>query len=199
MVKSNRKKTLEAFALGDYAPEMWDIFARIETGPETAQSKRVERVLELLSRLGENPKGIDRVKITSELLSLLRRYRWVTHALVSPTSEGYRAVFRREPHGQNLSRGDGWEYTSVGTLLDLVQIPGAISKLRRCANKDCGKWLFVVQGKRRFCDNNCKQHHFDSDEDHRREKRKYMRDYYAKYGRSIRVGINAGRCVNSFV
>lgn len=187
-MRNNRKNTLSDIQLGDAAPELWAIFERVENGPVTLQSKRVERILELLSRLGENPKGLNEVKVTTELSFLLRHYRWVTHAHVSPTKEGYRTIFRKVPVAENLSRADAWEYSTVATLLDLTNSPDALSKLRRCRNEDCRKWLFVVSGKRRFCDGVCKQHHFDSDETQRKRKRAYMVKYYAEYGGSVRVG-----------
>lgn len=191
MKSINRKNILTSVPLGESAPELWSIFERIENGLETAQSRRVRRILELLNLLGENPHGMDEVKAISELGALLRRYVWVTHAKVSRTKEGYRAIFRQEPEGAKLSREDVWEYEAVKMLLDLANSPDALSRLRRCRNGDCRKWLFVVSGKRRFCDNGgvCKQHHFDSDEKQREKKRVYMRKYYAEYGNSPRVGL----------
>jgi hypothetical protein len=176
------KKKGMALQLGESAPELWAVFGHIENGSETPQSKRVERILELLSCLGKNPRGMEAANVTAELGHMLRRYRWMTHALVSLTKQGYRSIFRREPEAKSRSREDVWEYEAVASLLDLARTQGAISKLRRCGNDECRKWLFVMKGKRRFCDNNgvCKQRHFDSDEKQREKKRAKMRELYAE-------------------
>lgn len=188
----NPKYSKKKAELGESAPELWAVFERIENGPERPQSKRVERILELLSCLGKKPRGMEAVNLISELAHMLRRYRWTTHALVSLTKQGYLTVFRRVPELNSRSREDVWEYEAVATLLDLARTPGALSNLRRCGNDECRKWLFVLKGKRRFCDNNgvCKQHHFDSDPSQREKKRVYMRRYYADWGNSSpRVGL----------
>ena len=107
-VKYSKKNT--ALQLGEFAPELWAIFGRLEDGRETPQSNRVERILELLSDLGKNPRGMKAVNLTSELGHRLLRYRWVTHAFVSPTKQGYLPIFRREPEAKNQTREEVWEY-----------------------------------------------------------------------------------------
>ena len=175
------KKTTTPLNLVECAPELWAIFGRLEGRKETPHSKRVSRILELLSRLGENPRGTDAMKVTSELRELLGRYRWVTHAHISPTREGYRAIFRQEPEAKNPSREEEWEYEAVRDLLDITRYPGALSRLRQCGNTECRRWLFTPKGKtRQFCNDICKQRHFDSDPEQREKKRKYMRDYYVE-------------------
>jgi hypothetical protein len=181
MNRKYRKKIQTPVNLFDCAPELWAIFERLETGRETRQSERVRRILELLSSLGENPRGTDAVKATAELYHLLDHYRWITRAQVSLTTEGYRAIFRREPEGKNLSPEDEWEYKAVADLLDITHYPGALSRLRQCGNKECRRWLFTPKGKpRQSCDGVCKQRRFDSDPEQQEKKRKYMRDYYAE-------------------
>jgi hypothetical protein len=168
------------FGLIECAPELLTIFGRLEDGRETHQSKRVGRVLELLSGLGENPRGINAANLISELNPLLGHYRWTTHALVSRTPEGYRAVFRQRPEGNNLSREDAWEYEAVANLLDITRYPGALARLRQCGNQECRRWLFTPKGKtRQFCNNLCKQRRFDSDPEQREKKRNKMRENYA--------------------
>jgi hypothetical protein len=173
------KKTEGSLSLGERELELRVIFERLENGRETEQSKRVGRILELLSSLGGNPRGLGAVNVTAELGHRLSRYRWV--ARVSPTTEGYRAIFRRDPGGNNLSREDVWENRAVTDLLDITGFPGALSRLRRCGNPECRRWLFTPKGKtRQFCNDVCKQHHFDSDPEQREKKRKYMRRHYAE-------------------
>jgi hypothetical protein len=175
-----RKKTEKPLSFVECAPELWAIFGRLENGRETDQSKRVRRILELLSSLGDNSRGMDAVKVTSELHHLLGHYRWVTHVWISPTTGGYRAIFRQEPGGKNLSREDEWEYAAVADLLDITRYPGALSRLRQCGNPECRRWLFTPKGKtRQSCNGVCKQRRFDSDPEQKKKKRKYMRDYYA--------------------
>jgi hypothetical protein len=194
----DRKKNI-ALDLGEREPELWAIFGRLENERATPQSDRVGRILELLSRLGEKPDRMAAVKITSELRHLLDRYRWITRALISPTTEGYRAIFRREPKEKNLSREDEWEYEAVRELLDITtRYPGALSRLRQCGNKECRRWLFTPWGKtRQFCKNDiCKQRHFDSDPEQREKKREYMQKRYrdqAKHARNPKSGVGLRR------
>jgi hypothetical protein len=172
MISKYRKRTTES--LEDYAPEVWAIFRHLENVHETPQSKRVRRVLELLSSLGENPAGMAAVRITNELGSLLSGYRWV--ALISPTTEGYRPIFRREPEGKELSREDVWEYGVVTDLFNLMRFQGALSRLRQCRNGKCRKWLFTPKGKpKQFCDHICKQRDYDNDPARCAKKRSDMR------------------------
>ena len=169
----------------DPAPELWAIFDRLENGRETEQSKRIGRILELLSTLGQNPRGLEAANVTSELRHLLGRYRWVSRAHISRTAEGYRAIFRRKPEEENLSHADKWEYDAVADLLEITDQPGALSRLRQCGNPECRRWLFTPKGKtRRFCDNEnvCKQRAFDTDPAQREKKRKYMREYHEQWG-----------------
>lgn len=139
------------------------------------------------------------VGITATLHHLLGRYRWITRALISPTPEGYRAIFRREPEEKNLSREDEWEYRAVRELLDITTMyPSALSRLRQCGNKECMRWLFTPHGKtRQFCKNDtCKQRHFDSDPEQREKKRKYMRGRYADlkgHARNPKSGVGLRR------
>ncbi len=192
------KKKATPLNLGESAPELWAIFDHLENERETPQSKRLRRILELLGCLGENPRGLDAVKVTSELHHLLGHYRWSTDARVSLTAEGsYRAIFRQVPEGKNLSREDEWEYKAVADLLDLTRYAGALSRLRQCGNKECKRWLFTPHGKtRQFCNDICKQRHFDSDPAQREKKRKYMQDQYAeeqKRKRNPKCGVGLRR------
>jgi hypothetical protein len=165
----------------DPAPELWAIFERLENGRKTEQSKRVGRILELLSSLGQNPRGLEAANVTSELWHLLGRFRWVSRAHISRTAEGYRAIFRRVPEEEHLSHADKWEYDAVANLLEITDQPGALSRLRQCGNPECRRWLFTPKGKtRQFCDNKnvCKQRAFDSDPEQRETKRVYMSKRY---------------------
>ena len=68
----------------------------------------------------------------------------------------------------------------MGFLLSLLHDdPTALSRLRRCADADCNKWLYV-NGRQRFSNQNCKQHHHETDPDKHAQKLVRMKERYAK-------------------
>lgn len=143
-----------------------DVFRHLEAKPHLSQSKRVEHILELLSRLGKNNGDF---YTFSQLREPLKRYEW--HYGLTLGKHGLRAelLFTKE-----MSEGDEWEHRAVRFLLSLV--PHHLHRLRRCLDSDCRRWFFAAKsGKRVFCCDNCKQHNHDSDPEERKKKREYMR------------------------
>jgi hypothetical protein len=152
------------------------IFARLEERPGEPQSQRVERVLELLSGLGEDAPTSEKSRILTALRKVLERYRWIRR--VYPTREGLR-VLSFAANREYLSTDDIWEYTTVQDLLDLVPYLGARPRIRRCRDERCQRWFFAAKRDDQwFCDSKCKQHHYDTET--REEKKAYMRKRYAE-------------------
>jgi len=148
-----------------------DVFRYLEAKPHLPQSKRVEHILEMLSRLGRSNGDIGDIYVLNQLRGPLKRYEW--HYGLMLGSRGLRAelLFTRE-----MSEEDKWEHRAVRFLLSLV--PNHLHRLRRCADKTCQRWFFAAKsGKREFCSDNCKQHHYDSDPQMRKKKREKMRKH----------------------
>jgi hypothetical protein len=163
--KQNNAPLLEAV---DFA----ELFSTLRKHPDKQQSKNVECILDLLSRLGD--KGAA-ARVVTELRKALKDYRWGIQ--VTPTLQGFRTVLFAADRG-TLLKDDEWEYRTVGFLLSLLHDdPKALSRLRRCADAECKKWLYV-SGRQRFCDRNCKQHHFETDPAKHAEKLARMKRLY---------------------
>src|SRR5271168_3029927 len=58
-----------------------EMFRQIKEHPEKAQSKRIEENLELLSRLGDDLSGSEKVRVITGLRHLLSAYQWVVQGL----------------------------------------------------------------------------------------------------------------------
>jgi hypothetical protein len=169
-----RKKTILPFHLDEEQLEAH--FRHIEAHPETPQSQRVEKILELLSALRDDLTP-NMGQVIARLRNALRRYRWASH--IAPTPDGYR-VIRTTADRENLSKADLWEYEAVRDLLDLVHYLGNPPRIRRCADSACQKWFFAAKrADQLFCSGNCRQHHYDSDEDTRAKKNETMHKLYA--------------------
>jgi hypothetical protein len=145
------------------------LFRHLESHPHLIQSKRVEHILGLLSRLGENE--WDWVAFT-QLREPLRRYKW-RYGLTLSSSGLRTSLF----FGDDMSEEDEWEYGAVRFLLSLV--PHHINRLRRCAYDGCQGWFFAAQREdQKFCKRGtCRQNHYDSTPEMREHKRLYMQKY----------------------
>ena len=153
------------------------LFTRLEERPETPQSKRVERLLDLLSRLRGRLSTRDAKEAFTGLLYALSRYRWVRR--VAFTREGFRVLSFVADRGY-LSEDDSWEYAAVRDLLDIVPYLGDPPRIRRCADQACQKWFFAAnRSDQKFCCGNCRQHYYDSDEKTHARKLERMRQNYA--------------------
>ena len=90
--KQNNAPLLEAV---DFA----ELFSTLRKHPDKQPSKNVERILELLSRLGD--KGAA-VRVVTELRNALKDYRWGIQ--VSPTLQGFRTVLFAADRGELVAR-----------------------------------------------------------------------------------------------
>jgi hypothetical protein len=167
------------------------IFRYILEHPKQPQSKRVEALLDLLSSLRDDISKLEKVQVISGLHNLLGNFRWSVQ--VSPTSEGFRAIYFPADRG-HLSSADKWEYGAVRDLLELVPYLGKRPRIRRCA--ECEKWLFAAKrSDQQFCDGICRQKHYDSSPEMRESKKLYMREHRADEKRreeSSKIGVRSG-------
>jgi len=151
----------------------------IEEHPDTPQSKSVERILELLRHLrngGDELSKAEQLRFTTELRNRVSTYRWVRR--VSYTSKGlWASVVPADI--EKLLPEDRWEYGAVGDLLDMLQFHGGFSRIGRCADTRCGRWFYAInRSDQKFCSLACKQHHYDSNPERRKQKQAYMREHY---------------------
>lgn len=172
-------------------PENFEsIFWHIREHPEEPQSKRIEEVLELLSGLRDDLSMPEKIRVITGLRYVLSNYRWSVQ--VSPTSEGFRAIYFPADRGK-LSSSDKWEYEAVRDLLDLVPYLGKQPRIRRCA--ECEEWFFAAKREdQQWCGGICRQRHYDSAPEMREKKKLYMRDYREKEKkreerRKMRIGV----------
>jgi len=109
--------------------------------------------------------------VRAELNDILKSYTWVRR--VYQTADGYRAIlFPEQEHRDELE-----QYRGVWVLLNLMERPKDLMRLRRCADESCRAWMY---GGKKFCSDRCKQHAYDSKPENRESKREYMRRYYAE-------------------
>lgn len=141
----------------------------LETKPHLIQSKRVERILHLLSRLGENEWDL---YTFSQLREPLQRYEW-HYGLTLSRGKGLGTELR---FTKNMSEEDEWEHNAVRFLLSLV--PHRINRLRRCAYDGCKGWFFAEKrDDQTFCKRgSCRQNHYDDDPKRREKKKANMRE-----------------------
>jgi hypothetical protein len=144
------------------------IFRRLETKPNQIQSKRVERILELLSRLGKN--NGDWAAFT-QLREPLKKYKWHYGLVLGRGGLSARLDFTRE-----MSEADEWEHKAVRFLQSLV--PHQLNRLRRCAYDGCKGWFFAEKhAGQRFCKRGaCRQKFYESNPDVQEKKRVTMRE-----------------------
>src|ERR1700689_2384973 len=145
-----------------------ELFRHLETKPNLIQSKRVEHILDSLSRLGRKER--DWIAFT-HLREPLKRYEW--HYGLTLSSGGLRA---RLEFTKKMSEEDEWEQKAVRFLLSLV--PHHIHRLRRCAYDGCKGWFFAEKREdQKFCKRGaCRQNYYDSDTKRRERKKAKMHE-----------------------
>ena len=151
------------------------LFSRLKEHPDNPHSKRIELILDLLSRLGDD--GLGKEETASALAGLRKAlgvYRWVSQ--VSLTRQGLRTILVPADR-ENLSWADRWEYGAVNDLLSLLRDRNALSRLRRCADAACKSWIYA-NGRQQFCNRNCKQHHHETDPEKHAQKLMRMKRLY---------------------
>lgn len=146
----------------------------------TLQARRVERILVLLSRLGDDRTSkAEALRATAEMQSALSEYRWAY--VVSPSTEGHGAVLLPARTEEVTPPGASeWEYGAIRFLMELTRYPGAISRLRRCEYAGCNSWFFdeTKGGGQKFCTKGlCRQNHYYSDPEHQKKHRAAVRKY----------------------
>jgi hypothetical protein len=145
------------------------LFSHLEIHPRLIQSKRIEHILGLLSRLGESDR--DWIAFT-QLREALGRYEWRYGLTLSTSGLRARLFFTTK-----MSEEDEWEYEAVRFLLGLV--PHLMNRLRRCAYDRCKGWFFAARRQdQKFCKRGtCRQNHYDTTPEMREHKKLYMQMY----------------------
>jgi hypothetical protein len=156
------------------AEQLGMIFERIREYPENPQSKRVEEILEMLSRWREGARSLEKAQVLARLNRLLSDYRW---AFMASLSKQGLMTFPFAADRGRLSKDDQWGYAAIGTLLQLVPYLGKQSRIRRCANKECREWMFAGNNKKLFHSGTCRQRAYDSKPENRERKKKYSKDH----------------------
>lgn len=151
-----------------------EILTRIRTHPDR-QSKRVEAVLELMSRFRADLSTREKMTIFTRLRLILETYRWTVS--IRPKPEGFHVVHvMANKYEEGTSEADRWEHETIGLLLDRLPYLGKRPRIRRCADTACAQWFFAAKREdQEFCCGTCRQHHYDSNPEMRRKKREYMR------------------------
>lgn len=150
----------------------WADFAAILRGVDLRsskpQSKRIERLLELLSSLGGPLGKQKRMETFTELRCALSRYQWTR--TVEPFGKGLVVITR--PAIVKLSEDDAWECRTADDLLGFASLPDGASRIRRCEIERCRAWFYASGRKdQRWCSGRCRQYHYDNSEE-RKEKRR---------------------------
>ena len=168
MCANIRKNELPEWVAGSVADKL---FWRLDANPHLLQSKRIENILELLSRLGRNERDFPAF---SQLGDALKRYQWRYGLELS--SSGLSAGLR---FAKEMSEEDEWEYDAVRFLVNLV--PRRINRLRRCAYDGCKGWFFAVKRvDQQFCKRGaCRQNSYDNNPAIREKKKRKMREIRA--------------------
>ena len=171
-----------------------EIFGPIREHPEKKQSKRIEEVLNLLTRLRAGASSRTRMEAVTRLRSILAHYHW-TCAVVPQGQSFVTSYFGPKV----LSADDVWEYRAIQLLLQVVPSLGKNPRIRRCADSGCGNWFFAASREdQKFCGPNCRQRSYDSSADVRSSKREYMRKHRAELKRLAKnpksgVGLRSNR------
>jgi hypothetical protein len=194
MIANIRNKTILPDHLDD--EQIGALFSQIEQHPDKPQSKRIERILGLLSRLGGKPSKEEARRVTTQLRNALNKYRWVFQ--VPPTAQGYRAVALPAPSDSGETspdEPDGWEYGAVRVLLDLTLVAGGLSRLKRCAYEGCKSWFYAANRKdQKFCTSGlCRQSHYYSDPEHQKKHRAAVAKYDADQRERDKKAIESAR------
>jgi len=156
--------------------QLESLFRHLEEHRDAPQSKRVEKILDLLSSMRDGLSTSERTQVHMGLANALRRYRW--RSFVARAREGFREI-RAIADRENLSKEELWEHDAVRNLLDVVPHLGKRPRIRRCI--ECQGWFFAEKrDDQKYCKRaNCKQAHYDKDPDKRKQKNEAMRRLYA--------------------
>jgi hypothetical protein len=143
------------------------IFYRLEQTPDAPESKRVEHLLRLLSRI-EKPNA-DRT-ILAQVCRALSAYLWRYNVIRSP-----QGLIAHTTGAEG--RGNDWEHSAVHVALSLIE-HGQLWRLFEC--ETCGELGFAPYKRQRFCgpkSPKCKQRDYDEDAENKIKKQAYMREY----------------------
>ena len=161
------------------AADLQALFLRLDEPGE--ESKTIEHILDLLSRLGAlqqkrltDGTRAEAIRTLRELSRLLGDYQWA--AEIAYTRQGFRSILR-PVNREKLSPAKKREYEDLRMLLDLTQSPDLLSRIRRC--EVCQRWLFAGnKSDQKYCGDACKVRKYDSDPKRKEAKSAYMKKRY---------------------
>ena len=180
------------------SPKGWDdaLFSRFRLVPPTPEAQRVESILELLvaantflsewqnatsSEAGPGFLGAYCRKANAEqayhetlarLEEALKPYQW--RSAISGDIDGFHEKLE---WSENIPHGPAhWEHAILRVLLDRINYPGELSRIRRCS--DCQNWFYAATSHQRFCGEACRRRYTASCPEFKEKRRNYMKQVY---------------------
>ena len=95
----------------------------------------------------------------------------------SPGYVHFRDVF------QDMKRDDA-EWYALESLKEIAE-RGALERLRRCGLEKCARWFYARSRLQKFCSDKCKQKKKRSSPEWKKDRARYMREYYQKHLRKV--------------
>jgi hypothetical protein len=95
----------------------------------------------------------------------------------SPGYVHFRDIF------QDMERDDA-EWYALESLKEIAE-EGALERLRRCKLEKCARWFYARSRLQKFCSDKCKQKEKRSSPEWKKDRARYMRDYYEKHLRKV--------------
>jgi hypothetical protein len=189
---------LPAHTLRRGSPKGWDdvLFSQFRRVPPTPEAQRVESILELLvaantflsewqnatsSEAGPGFLAAYCRKANAEqayhetlarLEEALKPYQW--RSAISGDIDGFHEKLEWSesiPHGPAH-----WEHAILRVLLDRINYPGELSRIRRCS--DCQNWFYAATSHQRFCGEACRRRYTARSPQFKEKRRRYMKQVY---------------------
>ena len=155
---------------------LWQITDELKRKPDAAHSKRVRHILERLIEIKGRVGTYGAIQILAELREPIDRYRFKYQLRV-----GSRVRAGLGTADENASQEDLWECGAVLTVLQLLDQPDGLDRVRKC---ECGSLFFAARrSDQKHCGNLCRQRSNDRDPEKRARKLAYMKERYAEMKR----------------
>jgi len=155
---------------------LWQITDELKKKPDAAHSKRVRHILERLIELKGYVGTYGAIQILADLREPIDRYRFKYRLAVGSKVRAGLGTADPAP-----SYEDSWECGAVLTLLQLLDQPDGLDRVRKC---ECGSLFFAARrSDQKHCGNLCRQRSNDRDPVKRERKLAYMKERYVEMKR----------------